>query len=289
MYGMTDPTVAARLAKLYVDERVRDAEARRVARAVRRETRAKNTHRSVAAGGPGLAPFDHLTQPVAPDRATEDRTAPVAPPATEIGTVARHAQCPPGQSTLSAGGLMIETTDPAVATWRHPMALRLPSSSPLRGVHSSWCMAPRPTTPAGAPARPPRPGCLQPAALSRGIRRRDGLTEPPSQPRQPESSGVSNASQPCPPWPRAARTRQRRWPDLRERQVGAAFSVQVELAPPTGFEPALPAPEAGALSPELRGPRLRAQDYQPGSATPAVQMIGKKCPTVSGGAVRSRP
>jgi hypothetical protein len=43
MYGMTAPTVAARLAKLYVDERVRDAEARRVARAVRRETRAKHT------------------------------------------------------------------------------------------------------------------------------------------------------------------------------------------------------------------------------------------------------
>ena len=42
MHGMIDPTVGARLAKLYIDERIRDAEARRVARAVRRETRAKN-------------------------------------------------------------------------------------------------------------------------------------------------------------------------------------------------------------------------------------------------------
>ena len=43
MHGMIDPTVGTRLAKLYVDERIRDAEARRIARAVRRETRAMNT------------------------------------------------------------------------------------------------------------------------------------------------------------------------------------------------------------------------------------------------------
>ena len=42
MYGI-DPTMRAHLAKLYVDERVRDADARRIVRAVRCETRAKNT------------------------------------------------------------------------------------------------------------------------------------------------------------------------------------------------------------------------------------------------------
>ena len=43
MYSMIDPTIRARLAKQYVDDRIRDAEARRVARAARRETRANNT------------------------------------------------------------------------------------------------------------------------------------------------------------------------------------------------------------------------------------------------------
>jgi hypothetical protein len=37
------------------------------------------------------------------------------------------------------------------------------------------------------------------------------------------------------------------------------------------------------------GPRLRAKDYQPISCPPAVEMIDRNRPTVSGVAVRSRP
>src|SRR5450756_87044 len=36
----------------------------------------------------------------------------------------------------------------------------------------------------------------------------------------------------------------------------APFSRGITIAPPTGFEPALPPPEGGALSPELRGPAV---------------------------------
>ena len=38
MYRTSNPTVAYRLANLYVDERIRDAEARHIARVVRRKT-----------------------------------------------------------------------------------------------------------------------------------------------------------------------------------------------------------------------------------------------------------
>ena len=42
-----------------------------------------------------------------------------------------------------------------------------------------------------------------------------------------------------------------------DRDLVGRGSKMSALVPPTGFEPALPPPEGGALSPELRGPQTR--------------------------------
>src|SRR5438309_1163235 len=50
----------------------------------------------------------------------------------------------------------------------------------------------------------------------------------------------------------------------------SAMSRDITTAPPVGFEPTHPAPEAGALSPELRG---RTTDGRPGLASPLMDGV----------------
>ena len=52
---------------------------------------------------------------------------------------------------------------------------------------------------------------------------------------------------------------QRTSPNLQIAGPGHFDVLRHHSAPPAGFEPALPPPEGGALSPELRGPRSKAQ------------------------------
>src|SRR5215204_5465272 len=52
------------------------------------------------------------------------------------------------------------------------------------------------------------------------------------------------------------------WPPTR-RKVKPQVRRQIRLAPPARFELALPPPEGGALSPELRGPASVGQALQP--------------------------
>src|SRR5690242_16724098 len=62
---------------------------------------------------------------------------------------------------------------------------------------------------------------------------------------------------------------------------GGPFQVVTVEVPPAGFEPALPPPEGGALSPELRGPYLKnpsAPPPPPRTGYPPPHGGGSGCP-----------
>jgi hypothetical protein len=65
MYSMfADPNLATQIAKQRVDEWVRDAQARRTAREVRRAARAHRTATAIPAALPEQAPRPHEPSPV---------------------------------------------------------------------------------------------------------------------------------------------------------------------------------------------------------------------------------
>src|SRR6266516_4312946 len=96
----------------------------------------------------------------------------------------------------------------------------------------------------------------------------------PSATSKPDRYGERSPSRSDPSSPSGAVIRRSSWPD-RERELVTARkgSRTVRVAPPTGLEPVLPAPEADALSAELRGrsdpesrnrfPRTRRRSARP--------------------------